>query len=248
MMINWHRARLALARIIRLDLTHSQERWIAFLHGCVRDGDRWLDIGCGRCLAPEWAEPLERQRALAAKAAMLVGIDLDPAMREHPLLTHAVFASGYRLPFPDGSFDLLTANMVVEHMERPEELLAEVKRVLAPGGRWVFHTPNKRYYLVAIASVVPEFVKTRLVGVIDQRTETEFFPTFYRMNSTARIRALAEDAGFQVRELKTANSSGTLVRFGPVCLMEILMMKLLSWRWFKSWRTTIIAALVKPGA
>jgi SAM-dependent methyltransferase len=39
------------------------------------------------------------------------------------------------LPFPDGTFDAVTANFVLNHVGRPKEALVELRRVLRPGGR-----------------------------------------------------------------------------------------------------------------
>ncbi|MFA6429345.1 MAG: class I SAM-dependent methyltransferase [Patescibacteria group bacterium] len=48
-----------------------------------------------------------------------------------------------RLPYADGSFDLVVCNAVIEHCHGiHKQLFAEVHRVLAPGGRFVFTTPN----------------------------------------------------------------------------------------------------------
>lgn len=46
------------------------------------------------------------------------------------------------LPYHDGSFDLVTATEVIEHIENPRFLLREVSRVLKPGGIFVLSTPN----------------------------------------------------------------------------------------------------------
>ena len=47
------------------------------------------------------------------------------------------------LPFPDESFDLVVCNAVIEHLHGiHKQLFAEVRRVLAPGGSFVFTTPN----------------------------------------------------------------------------------------------------------
>ena len=46
------------------------------------------------------------------------------------------------LPFPAGSFDVITANQVIEHVRRTDVLLAEVRRVLAPGGVACISTNN----------------------------------------------------------------------------------------------------------
>jgi SAM-dependent methyltransferase len=49
--------------------------------------------------------------------------------------------SAYGLPFPDATFGLITCIEVIEHLERPFEGLAEVRRVLAPGGFAIITTP-----------------------------------------------------------------------------------------------------------
>lgn len=47
------------------------------------------------------------------------------------------------LPFEDGAFDLVISSEVLEHLERPEDAIAEVHRVLAPGGRLIFTSDNE---------------------------------------------------------------------------------------------------------
>ncbi len=46
------------------------------------------------------------------------------------------------LPYEDGSFDIVTATEVVEHLEHYRQVLREVHRVLRPGGWCVLTTPN----------------------------------------------------------------------------------------------------------
>jgi SAM-dependent methyltransferase len=46
------------------------------------------------------------------------------------------------LPFPDGAFDTVTANQVLEHVRRTDVMLAEIHRVLAPGGLACIGTNN----------------------------------------------------------------------------------------------------------
>lgn len=45
------------------------------------------------------------------------------------------------MPFADDSFDLLLANHVLEHVDAPDLALAEIHRVLKPGGHAILQTP-----------------------------------------------------------------------------------------------------------
>lgn len=50
------------------------------------------------------------------------------------------------LPFQSHSFDLITSFETIEHLDRPEDFLNEIKRVLKPGGTIILSCPNDPYY------------------------------------------------------------------------------------------------------
>jgi 2-polyprenyl-3-methyl-5-hydroxy-6-metoxy-1,4-benzoquinol methylase len=89
-----------------------------------------LDVGCGEgVLTERWAERLGEKP--------VIGLDLpDPkleaewAVRRRENLEFRTF-SGDDLPFADGSFDLVAATEVLEHVPAPERTLAEMTRVAA---------------------------------------------------------------------------------------------------------------------
>jgi ubiquinone/menaquinone biosynthesis C-methylase UbiE len=90
-------------------------------------GERVLELGCGTGLV------LERVRAFAPAAG---GADLSHGMlrRARARGLPVVQASALALPYRDGSLDLVYSFKVLPHVERLDVALAEVGRVLAPGG------------------------------------------------------------------------------------------------------------------
>ena len=100
----------------------------SFSQRVLPDHARVLDAGCGRTT---------RLWEYQARIDVLVGVDVDmPAGRENSSLDRfEVCDLCTSLPFPDGSFDLVYANFVVEHLTVPQRAFAEWRRVLAPGGR-----------------------------------------------------------------------------------------------------------------
>lgn len=63
-----------------------------------------------------------------------VTLDIDPARRPD------VVADAQHLPFPEGSFDGIVCSEVLEHIEDPKMAIAEMRRVLKPGGFLVLTT------------------------------------------------------------------------------------------------------------
>lgn len=104
---------------------------------------RVLDIGCGAGYG---------SAELSRTAAQVTGIDLGADAIEYARANYVRAnlsfqqASATSLPFPDGSFDLIVAFEVIEHLSDWQLLLAEAKRLLAPSGQFVVSTPNKSYY------------------------------------------------------------------------------------------------------
>jgi SAM-dependent methyltransferase len=241
--MNWRNGKLAIAKTIHLDLTHNLVRYGQVLRRYVRPGDKWLDVGCGYQILPFWAMPENEQEQIVRSASFLVGADVDLRISEHPLLTYRVKGIGGALPFKDETFDLVTANMVVEHLEDPETFLADVRRVLRPGGRFLFHTPNYLYWLVFLASITPEAIKKPIIWFLEKRAEDDVFPTHYRMNTPGCVTRLARQTGFELEELSVIGSSGSLGRLGPLGWAECFILKGLAVGFKGKFNQNIVACL-----
>jgi SAM-dependent methyltransferase len=89
-----------------------------------------LDLGCGAGLSRDLFSSLNEQCSWHG-AEVADSPELQAAGAHSSAIT---FFDGVNLPWDDGSFDLVYTNQVLEHVRRPEALLAEVLRVLRPGG------------------------------------------------------------------------------------------------------------------
>lgn len=93
-------------------------------------GERILDLGCGDG---------QLSARIAAAGATVTGLDASPQMaaaaRSRGLIVHE--ASAESMPFGDHAFDAVFSNAALHWVRNHEAMLAEVRRVLKPGGRFV---------------------------------------------------------------------------------------------------------------
>lgn len=119
-------------------LTYREHlRWVKSLQ--LKSGERVLDIGCN---IGQMLHLMKHQAEIKA-----VGVDISIESLQNAKLNALnsfdfVLCSVEKgIPFDDNSFDVITCMDVIEHLENPEFVLSEMKRVLKPGGRFLFHIP-----------------------------------------------------------------------------------------------------------
>jgi len=99
-----------------------------------------LEVGCGGGALITFLE---------AKGYTATGVDILEAAIEAAKKTvtksRILYAEADKLPFPDGSFDRLVSQHLVEHLQDLPEALREWRRVLDVGGRMALCTPNRLY-------------------------------------------------------------------------------------------------------
>lgn len=227
------------------ELKYCQHVYEEVLNGVVKSEIQWLDLGCGHQVLPAWR--FEQEKKLIARAGTVVGIDADfPSVEKHRSVQLRFVGNISALPFRDSSFDLITANMVVEHLDNPLLQFQEVSRVLKPGGMFVFHTPHSRGYSTLLARLLPEGLKLALIRMLQGRPSEDVFRTFYRANTEADIRRLAHTAGFEAVEIRLIGSSAELAILPPLAFLELLWIRLSLTRAFRQLRTNLIVILAKP--
>ncbi|MEP1125620.1 MAG: class I SAM-dependent methyltransferase [Ilumatobacter sp.] len=147
--------------------------------GSRTDGGSLLEIGVGlgdllsllqddfECSGIDVSSfSVEHARSLAGRATITVG---DAGNLQH---------------IAAGSFDVVVALHVVEHLDDPAAAIAEIHRILRPGGLWLFATPNPGYTLRRYKDHATDAIGSD--------------PTHVNVRPPAQWRSWCEDAGFTV--------------------------------------------------
>ena len=149
-------------------------------------GTRLLDVASG---------PGFIAAAALARGAVATALDFSPAMiaeaaRRHPgLVVQEGDASA--LPFPDASFDAVVMNFGMLHLARPDEAIAEARRVLRPGGRYAFTV-----WAAPTEAVAFGIVLRAIERLGNKDVPLPEGPPFFRFSSPDESRQTLEAAGF----------------------------------------------------
>lgn len=174
-------------------------------------GLRLLDLGAGMGGFAVAAALREAQVvACEYNRAYCDIIDLRAARHNLPL---PVFnTAGEHLPFPAAHFDAVVCWDVIEHVQQPEALLAEIARVLRPGGAALLTVINRRawvdpHYHMRGINWLPRRVAGWLIARRGRSKEGAAFRDMQRLEDMHYYRyaafvALAGQHGFTVRDLR----------------------------------------------
>ncbi|MBI5871437.1 MAG: methyltransferase domain-containing protein [Actinobacteria bacterium] len=162
-------------------------------------GESALDLATGTGLLAQM---------IAASAARVVGADVTPEMLEKA--RDRVEAAGLEniefveaavsdLPFPDGSFDLVTCRLAFHHFPVPGKALAEISRVLKTGGRFVMED---------VYGPEDETVRKKR-----EQLERRFDPSHVLAYTPAELSSLLQKGDFHVTSVLKPYTTGLPVDF-----------------------------------
>lgn len=208
-----------------------------FLREQINHGKVVLDVGCGD------GGILSEFRG---KAKTIVGVDVNEELLwKNSLVDQKILASGENLPLEPASVDVVTAEFVIEHIENPGRVFAEIFRVLKPGGCFIFITPNLFNPIMFASYFLPFGVHRFLRKKILHKTEDAHF-TYYRGNTYGRLAALGKAAGFSELNLERAGNPEYLA-FSPFSVLpSIAFEKLIASRHLIFLQMYLIGCFYKP--
>jgi SAM-dependent methyltransferase len=143
----------------------ARYRWAVSFCG----GRRVLDAGCGVGYGSELLNQ--------AGAASVVGVDVSEAALA---LARSAVTDGVTLEagditalnHPDDSFDLIVCFEVIEHVEDPERVLDELRRVLRPDGLLLLSSPNRTRYVPGNPHHRYEYTRPELQEALESRFQS----------------------------------------------------------------------------
>ncbi|WP_420446930.1 class I SAM-dependent methyltransferase [Candidatus Poriferisodalis sp.] len=169
-------------------------------------GDRVLDLGCGAgrhafesvrrgCVTVASDRDTDELRSVTDMfAAMDDAGEIDSQAPQR--ISHAVVADATALPYPDGSFDRVIAAEVLEHIDDDVTAIAELARVLRPGG--------------TIAVTVPARSAERVCWALSGDYHAPAVPGGHvRIYSSSELRAKLAAAGLEVSDSHGAHGLHT---------------------------------------
>ncbi len=193
---------------------NGTKRFYDLIRTDARPDTVMLNLGAG---------PATRSAIRQFKGAVreVCGADIDPVVLSNDELDKAVLIENGKVGFPSDYFDLIYSDFVIEHVEYPREFLTEILRMLKPGGKFFFRTPNLFHYVSMISWLTPQSFHEFIANRIRQLPEDahEPWPTFYRLNTRAAIESESRSVGFSSIDIEFIEPNPSYLQFHPVPLL-----------------------------
>ena len=219
------------------------ERFQRMIAEGIRPQAEILEIGAG---------PTNEMSNFLADLGPLHGVDPDPDVANNTALTSWKLLDGDRIDYPDSSFDVCVSNYVVEHVADAQRHLGEVRRVLRPGGSYLFRTPNLWHYVSMISRWTPHrfhlLVANRMRHMDEESHDP--YPTHYVLNTRRAIREQAAAAGLALSKLEMIEPEPMYGLHNRLAFLLFMGYERVvnSSDLFSGFRVNILGKLVRPAA
>jgi SAM-dependent methyltransferase len=159
-----------------------------------------LDIGCGQGRHTNGQRPpiQRRLRSFEGICERVIGIDVDPAARDNPLIDEfRLLDPAAPWPLADASVDLAVSDYGLEHVDDPDAFFAECRRVIRPGGYLCMRTTNAMSYFGLAVRFTPERIHASIIQRAYVQHRQPAAPATYRCNTVGVVRRTLDRHGFE---------------------------------------------------
>jgi len=163
----------------------------------LRVRGRVLEVGCGSKLNPD----LEQYNRVLKGTKQLDGVDPDPGIMNHPVLTNRWIGEFEKADIPSEEYDAIVSHNVAEHVVNARSFMEAAHRVLKSGGVIYALTPHAQHpFVVGVRTVQSLGMR----GAWKKRLKQQIneYPAYYRLNRRRSIVRAARGLGFAHAELQ----------------------------------------------
>jgi len=225
------------------DFVDGTTRFHQLLAAQIKPGSVILEIGPG---------PTNETTNYLSSVGRVIGADISSEVEVNSALSEAHTFDGLHLPFPNNSFTACVSNWVIEHVGDPSAHFREVARILKEGGIYCFRTPNRWHYFVIGSRLLPFSVHMRIANKLRGLLEDQHdpYPTYYRANTSGRIRRLGGQSGLDLQSLFAIETEPSYGRFHPMLFYPMFFYERFvnSSVAFQNFRASLLGVLQKPFA
>lgn len=196
-----------------------------------------LDIGCGHG---------ELLKNIYRKTKNSYGLDPDAkALEKNDLIKHKIVGFVEKMPFPNNMFDVIVLEWVLEHLPDPESAFQEIYRILKPGGKIVFITPNAWNYNTWIIRAIPNAFHPFFTKKLYGRHEGDTYPVKYRINTAGKQEKILSNIGFKKINL-IFNGDPSYISFNkPTFWLALVLERIIDWKPLNFLRVHLIGVFEK---
>jgi SAM-dependent methyltransferase len=193
-----------------------------------------LDAGCGE------KGIMNKYRG---QNRLSVGIDLSlRSLKKNNSIDELLISSVEKMPFRDGSFDVVICQWVIEHLENPELVYQEFSRVLKRNGHLIVVTNSVYNGIMLVSAILPIKIRDKLKEkVFPREIKEDTFPTYYRCNSRKAFEKMLYALGFSKHFCGYSGDISIFLFSKFLFVLAIAYEKITDMKWLNCFKMHIIA-------
>ena len=159
----------------------------------IKDGFKILDYGAGRGSWYYDDDNHERRevRTLRDTGKTVIGIDVDDAVLNNPTNDENYIISDKWVEKNRESFDLISADFVLEHIKDYKKFFFNINKLLKQDGYFCARTPHKYSYVALGSRIIPDWLHPyTLKKAQPKRKDKDVFKAYYNINTISAANRL----------------------------------------------------------
>jgi len=208
----------------KYDYCTPEDYYQASIVSILKEGDKWLDIGCGRDIFPS---NNKLAKILTSRAKEMVGVDPSPNVLDNDLLNRSYLGYVDKVP-EENYYDLITLRMVAEHVADPDELVRQIDRVAASGAHIIVYTIYKWSPVSIITKLTPFWAHHAPKRFFWNVEERDTFPVEYKMNTKSELQDIFSRKNFDNTLFMYLDDCRTLTKYKLGLHTELTIRKILN--------------------